>query len=304
MKSLIYLLLFAVCVFCSCDKDSEKPTTDSDVPENHPVNIPNPDVQEDVSERDNRPTDKYCFIQVFIDADTLMGLQDRNIDQKLYPQMTLYMDGAKYDWEGSYGSLNYLRKVGGDNFVFEGGFGSSPIYYVTPNDEVLPVDTDELAAMERANLAVFKKYSEQLGDTALPKSERSWHYSPNNIDVIINKIEGIEVICNKDFDENHPQGSSVSDILTFYGSTPVKYIKRGYKWMANSKITIPENMGFHYLETIVSNAAEIANKNFEFYGGQFYLYFTQLPSQPGTYTFDVTIKFPDKELKKTVSMTF
>jgi hypothetical protein len=214
------------------------------------------------------------------------------------------MDGARFDWEGSYGSLNYLRKVGGDNFVFEGRFGSSPIYYVTPNDEVLPVDTDELAAMERANLAVFKKYSEQLGDTALPKSERSWHYSPNNIDVIINKIEGIEVICNKDFDENHPQGSSVSDILTFYGSTPVKYIKRGYKWMANGKITIPENMGFNYLETIVSNAAEITNKNFEFYGGQFYLYFTQVPSQPGTYTFDVTIKFADKELKHTVSMTF
>ena len=302
MKTLIYLLLFVFCVFCSCDKDSE--TATNNVPENLSENNSNPDVQEEDSKRDNRPTDKYCFIQVYIDADTLMGFQDRNIDQKLYPQMYLYMDGARFDWKGSYGSLNYLRKVGGDNFVFEGGFGSSPIYYVTPNDEVLPVDTDELAAMERANLAVFKKYSEQLGDTALPKSERSWHYSPNNIDVIINKIEGIEVICNKDFDENHPQGSSVSDILTFYGSTPVKYIKRGYKWMANSKITIPENMGFHYLETIVSNAAEIANKNFEFYGGQFYLYFTQLPSQPGTYTFDVTIKFPDKELKKTVSMTF
>ena len=221
-------------------------------------------IQETYSDVKNTPTCKYSFIQGFVDADVLYTSQNNNIDGELYPGMYVYMDGATYDWNGMC-------------------FGDEK--------------------HDKHTIEVFKKYSEQLGDTLMPQSEASWHYSPCNITVIVNEITDIEVICNEDFDENHKKGSSVSDILTFYGSTPVKYIKRGYTWIGQTR-HVPQGIRSHYPDLIISNAADIAENDVAFYDEMFLLYFDQLPDNPGTYTFDVTIKFTDKELRNEVTMKF
>lgn len=47
-----------------------------------------------------------------------------------------------------------------------------------------------------------------------------------------------------------------------------------------------------------------SEKNIQFYDYSFDLSFDKLPEKSGTYTFNVVMKFTDKELKTTVSMQF
>ena len=265
MRVFICLLVFIVCMLCSCDKDSE--TTTIDIPDKVSPDNHTEKVGPTVSAKGEKHSDEYSFIQVYVDADTLMGMQRNFIDDGnppctyLYPCMYLYLDGKGYDWNGAYGD-----------------------------------DSDN-------TWKIFQQYSEQLGDTTMPSSEANWHVCPNSVSVIINKIEGIDVFCNDNFDKNHPKGSSVSDILTFYGSTPAKYIKRGYVWIGLTH-KVPQGISTKYPDLIECNAATIADNNVEFYSRQFYLYFDKLPEKNGTYTFDVVIKFVDKELRSVLTMVF
>ena len=291
MKTLIYLLLFAVCVFCSCDKEENNAQADS--------NTSSSNQDEKITGGVEYTSQKGGYIQVYIDADTVHTVQcgDIGVD---YPCLYVHLDGAKYDDKGDFGYDNYARQVGLESYMYDNGIGSFPVGYVTPDGEVHSVDTEELQRLVNENKEVFKKYNEQLGDTTYPNANMQVPYGHV---VVVNQIQGINVVCNEDFDQNHPKGSSVTDILTFYGSSPVDYIKRGYQWGDRNFDNLPKGVSYVY-ELITCNAADIQEKNVEFYDDTSYLYFTQLPSQPGTYTFDVTIKFADKELKNTVSMTF
>ena len=291
MKSLIYLLLFAVCVFCSCDKEENNAQADS--------NTSSSNQDEKITGGVEYTSQKGGYIQVYIDADTVHTVQcgDIGVD---YPCLYVHLDGAKYDDKGDFGYDNYARQVGLESYMYDNGIGSFPVGYVTPDGEVHSVDTEELQRLVNENKEVFKKYNEQLGDTTYPNANMQVPYGHV---VVVNQIQGINVVCNEDFDQNHPKGSSVTDILTFYGSSPVDYIKRGYQWGDRNFDNLPKGVSYVY-ELITCNAADIQEKNVEFYDDTSCLYFTQLPSQLGTYTFDVTIKFADKELKNTVSMTF
>ena len=262
MHKIIIFLLIGACVLCSCDKETEPVSDDNSGRDTTLAH--EPPIQETYSDVKHTPTDKYSFIQGYVDADVLNTSQNNNSDGELYPCIYVYMDGATYDWNGMC-------------------FGDEK--------------------HDKHTIEVFKKYSEQLGDTLMPQSEASWHYSPCNITVVFNKITDIEVICNENFDENHKKGSSVSDILTFYGSTPVKYIKRGYTWIGQTR-HVPQGISSHYPDLIICNAADIAENDVAFYDGKFLLYFDQLPDNPGSYTFDVVIKFTDKELRNEVTMKF
>ena len=241
MKTLIYVLLFAVCVFCSCEKES------------HPI-LPEytPEIKQE------EPTSsKEGFIQGYLDADRLCGWQEHDTVGGCIPLMGLWLEGEEY-----YDNPRWVTE-------------SSRLY---------------------------QQYAEQLGDTAFPQT--IYRDRPNSEIVAVNKIAGIDVICNDDFDENHKAGSSVSDILTFIGNSPVNYIKSGYK-IHGEKETTPQTFSRAYVyEKIVVNAAEISEKNIQFYDYSFDLSFDQLPEKTGTYTFDVIVKFTEKVLKTSVTMKF
>lgn len=241
MKPLIYMLLFAVCVFCSCEKESNPMLQ-------YPSNF----------EQEDPLSFEKGFIQGYLDADTVCGWQDHNTEDVsvLYPTMYFWLKGSTYFY--------------------------NPRWFTE-------------------SCRLYQQYAEQLGDTAFPRTiirERSLEI------VAVNKIAGIEVICNEDFDENHKAGSSVSDILTFKGDSPVNYIKSGYK-IHGEKETTPQTFSraFAY-EQIIVNAADISEKNIQFYDYSFDLSFNKLPEKSGTYTFNVVMKFTDKELKTTITMVF
>lgn len=290
MKRFIYLLGFVVFVFGSCNKDSEFSTeTNTEIK-------PDGKVSGEII-----TNNKYeGYIQAYVDADSVNVFQCTKFEN-LCPCIYLYLEGMVYDWTGFGGYDNYARKVGAEFFVYDKGVGSLPSHYTTANNEVLPVNTDELSSMVRDNEVLYKKYSEQLGDTVY--SNTHGRPDPTALRVIVNKISEINVVCNEDFDAEHPKGSSVSDILTFYGSTPVDYIKRVYKWGERSFDNLPKGVSYVY-ELIKCKASEIAEKNIEFFDYYFFLNFEKQPENSGTYTFDIVIKFTDKELKETVTMQF
>ncbi len=245
MKTLIYLLLFAVCVFCSCEKESQ-PALNS--------YIDNPESEQPLSWETG-------FIQGYLDADTICGWQEHDTDNMsvLFPKMHFWLEGTTY--------------FDNPHWVTEGS-------------------------------RLYQKYAEQLGDTAFP---RTIIRGRDRREIMaINKILGIEVICNVDFDNDHKAGSSVSDLLTFRGNSPVNYIKNGYKFFGEIETT-PQTFSEHHwsaYEEIAVNAAKISDKDVQFYEYYFDLSFDQLPEKPGTYTFDVIVKFTEKELKTTVTMKF
>ena len=294
MKTLITLLLFTLC-FCACDKDAETSTSvSSENKENSTIG----GEQEGVSGGFISTESNGNYVQVYLDADTIITLQTTDVFTPC-PCISVSFEGLEYDYKGASGAANYARKVGAEEFMFDGGIGSAPSNYITPEGKVLPVDIDEYAAEKKENYEIFKQYAKQLGDTTFAGSDK---LVPFGHTVVVNIITGIEVFCNDDFDSNHKKGSSISDILTFYGSSPAAYVKRGYKWTERN-YDLPKGVGYSY-ELITCNAAVIAENDVDFIDYYFYLYFDQLPDNPGTYTFDVVIKFTDKELKNTVTMQF
>lgn len=293
MKKFATLLLFVLC-FCACDKDTE---TSTSVSSGNKENSIIDGEQEGVSGGIISTVSNGNYVQVYIDADTIITFQNTDVFTPC-PCIAVSFEGLEYDYKGAAGAVNYARKVGAEEFMYDGVVGSAPSNYITHEGKVLPVDMVEYAAEVAENYEVFRQYAKQLGDTSFTGSNGV----PFGRIVVANKITGIEVICNDDFDEIHKKGSDLSDILTFYGSSPADYVKRGYKW-AERNYDLPKGVGYTY-ELITCNVAKISDEEVEFFDNDLYLHFDQLPDNPGTYIFDVTIKFTDKELKSTVTMQF
>ena len=295
MKTLIPLLLFALCL-CACDKESETTANNpSDRIDNSTSGV---DGQEESPGHLWVEESYRNYIQVYLDADTVITLQTTDVFTPC-PCISVNFEGMEYDYKGAGGAVNYAHKVGAEEYIFDGGIGSSPSNYITAEGKVLPIDKDEYEAEVKGNYEIFKQYAKQVGDTSFADSDK---LVPFGHTVVVNRITGIDVVCNDDFDNNHKKGSSISDILTFYGSSPAFYVKRGYKW-ADRNYDLPKGVDYSY-ELVTCNAAEIADKQVEFFDYHFYLYFDQLPDNPGSYTFDVVIKFTDKELRNEVTMQF
>ena len=146
--------------------------------------------------------------------------------------------------------------------------------------------------------AIFKQHSDILGDSLF-----SGLLIPFSNRIIIGELMEINVLTNDDFDEEHKSGSSVSDIITFYGSSPVDYIKNGYKSTKEYSTYLPEGISFKY-DLIKCNASKISQENVNYIDYHFSLCFDRLPSSPGSYTFEIEIQLSQKTLKNKVTMEF
>ena len=146
--------------------------------------------------------------------------------------------------------------------------------------------------------AIFKKHSDILGDSLF-----SGLLIPFSNRIIIGELMEINVVTIDDFDEEHKSGSSVSDIITFYGSSPVDYIKNGYKSTKEYSKDLPAGISYVY-DLIKYNASSIGQEKVSYIDYYFFLCFDRLPSSPGTYTFEIEIKLSQKTLKNKVTMEF
>lgn len=73
---------------------------------------------------------------------------------------------------------------------------------------------------------IFDKLSKSYGDTNYNR-EVEWEYQ--TIGVCIQHISKVDVVSNRDFDSLHPAGTSLSDVVYFYGSTPYPCVASGYR---------------------------------------------------------------------------
>ncbi len=223
-------------------------------------------------------TGRYNYIDAYIDADTIEVTQ--YVHDKKQPVIWVFVEGMRYDSRGW---------SGGDN-------------YKTNQDSVVPINKDVLAKLKEENRKVFDSIARVIGDTTYP----SMPQIPYSHTTVNDTIVGIDVVCREDYDNAHKAGSSVADIVDFYGSSPYDYIQNGYKDTSPTEsfpVVKDYSLGITW-SVITCNIANVADVDMKFLDAQFYLVFDKLPAKSGTYTFDVSVKFSKKTLKNTVTMEF
>ena len=238
---------------------------------------------DETSTNDSAATDQtstccYNYIDAYIDGDSISGCQ--YVHDEKQPVIWVFVEGMRYDSRGW---------SGGDN-------------YETNQDSVVPINRDVLAKLKEENRKVFDSIAKQIGDTCFPHRTEI----PFVRTLVNDTIMGIDVVCREDYDNAHRAGSSVADIVDFYGSSPYDYIQNGYKDTSPTEsfpVVKDYSLGITWRVT-TSNIANIADVKMKFFDHHFYLVFTKLPSQSGTYTFDVSIQLSKKTLRNTVTMEF
>ncbi|MBQ3657484.1 MAG: hypothetical protein II956_11655 [Bacteroidales bacterium] len=292
---LLLTLSLSICV-CACDNDKNSDET--------VINNNSPEVQQKKSEKedevkkssdtviivdreDGAVLSKY-FIQKYIVPNNINLQQYETIDITTFqkantPKILITFTGEQYALDGVEGLSNYAEKVGAADFVYE-GMGALPVGYVSKdgNPEIIPVDKKELSLMVRENAKKFLQFAEQYGDTCFNR-----RVVPFSQLAVPDNIVEIDVICNEDYNAEHKQGSSLSDITDFYCNSFFGYIQSKYQQEPNNCLT-----------------DNINGENIQLFDPYCFLSFNQLPEKSGTYTFEVTIKLSGKTLKNTVTMNF
>ena len=105
---------------------------------------------------------------------------------------------------------------------------------------------------------------------------------------INDSLSQINIICDKDIDENHLAGTELNDIFMFKAFSVYNVIQRHYESRKADFIQIPAS------EVNFSNTRVIF-RNCE-------LVLTQLPEKHDTYTFDISIKLSKKTFTNKVEM--
>jgi hypothetical protein len=114
------------------------------------------------------------------------------------------------------------------------------------------------------------------------------------------------------FDDNHGEGSSLSDITTVVVSSPYNYIQAGYKDKSivsddNSLSEFLESNGIyiqnHYEATCVK-MKDFTTQNVKLFAPQIYIIFDDRPAKEGLYRFYITVNLSDKKFKEMVQMNF
>lgn len=125
----------------------------------------------------------------------------------------------------------------------------------------------------------------------------------------------IEVVCDKDFDEQHPAGASLCDIVRFMSWSPYKYIASGYSKYYNYNAwtlseAFKELMPIYFSDEwfqestsatcypIDKMAKDLTPSDLILLGHNYpgflgMLYFENGPRQPGEYTITVTLNCDD-----------
>ena len=301
------MLLFAIC-FVACSKETERDGKVVDYPyEENNQNTSSEDDDNQYGHEDagypayrHVPADNY--IQRYVEPSVMNLRQDEAPRDIFLPSISVEIAGVNYA-PSCCGEAEYSIKIGATQFVYDYEIDPVwPVGYIPKDDEsvVLPIDKEEMRATMKENVMRFNELAKLLGDTCFPGE-----LTPLSNGVINDTIFAIDVICNEDFDENHKKGDSVNDFITFYGSTPYHYVTNGYNWLCEYPFSaVPYGLLGEYRDFIICKVDDIAEQETKYCSEFFHLYFDQLPETSGTYTFDVIVKFTDKELKNTITMVF
>lgn len=126
---------------------------------------------------------------------------------------------------------------------------------------------------------------------------------------LANSLSGISIICRNDFDEAHPAGAAINDLVKLCASSCREYIGNGYRMpdVGNAfpdefdGLTLNESLG--YVPVFRELDKFEPSESLELLDRVCYLYFTEIP-EPGGYTFEVALNAGDELLKKEIAVRF
>ena len=187
-----------------------------------------------------------------------------------------------------------------------------------------------------SNLSKYNDICVANNDVSYNKYVSYWHPGPiaraNNV-FWANDIKKIVVVSDKDFDNNHPAGTPLDDLMTLYGASPRKFIDSGYKdrydWNNVSesfKLNMPEFI--NYVNLAKPNPDDNPDVNpydytLDYYPIEMklsqinpgdlnllwlemrYLVFDSQPTQPGSYLLTVSLFLNNgRVMRNTITKVF
>ena len=81
-----------------------------------------------------------------------------------------------------------------------------------------------------------------------------------------NDMSGIELVCLEDINEQYTKGTSVADLFTFIGLSPMKYIESGYTYEATSRDSYRSGYWPNCYELIMKSLDEIESQDLTLLG--------------------------------------
>ncbi|MBR4439939.1 MAG: hypothetical protein IKS00_00165 [Bacteroidales bacterium] len=146
----------------------------------------------------------------------------------------------------------------------------------------------------------FNLLTQKYGDT----SYKGYNGAPGYHRIVIaDTITSVSIKCDNDFDNNHPVGSELGDIVSLHVYSLYKYIKSGYS------LQFPENhdgklyKGYMWEYTTVK-ASQAKKTNTELISPDFYLSFDTTPENNGKYIFTITITMTKRTITQKIAMEF
>lgn len=81
-----------------------------------------------------------------------------------------------------------------------------------------------------------------------------------------NDMSGIELVCLEDINKQYTKGTSVADLFTFIGLSPMKYIESGYTYEATSRDSYRSGYWPNCYELIMKSLDEIESQDLTLLG--------------------------------------
>lgn len=163
----------------------------------------------------------------------------------------------------------------------------------------------EVIIDENDLLSPYKEYAKYFGDTLCISQHSAYGEYYGSIACVL-PIVGIDVVCNKDFDNNHPFGTPLTDIMKY--GWPQNLYGCLHEVDENNKLKYYGKKKFELYAAENSNSKpiqlnSIPEKQLIMEGNKYYLMFDHEPTAPGTYEFTVKFTFgPDPLTGETVDI--
>lgn len=148
----------------------------------------------------------------------------------------------------------------------------------------------------------FEALAKSFNDVSYP-----YYILPGNSSSISEPLSQVNIVSNKDFDENHKAGQSLNDIVLLRSSSPYDYIKSGYKDVVDQR-DYPDywhnwrlqhgGIGYKLVEMYLNG---ITVRNTKMLYPFCLLFFTKNTTNQGEHTFTVSVKIGDKEIIKDIT---
>lgn len=180
---------------------------------------------------------------------------------------------------------------------------ANPIFYQSSQSEVLSYSKhfNLLVAMNghrMTNWTSLRKLLEPIGDIEY-KNGTFETYIDDAI-AFYDTLSAINVTCpNAAFDEQHPQGSSLNDILTIYVRDWGNVIRNGYKVPEGNNYYAFHDSFYKYPDCYyVENLSTFDWSAHTYAKSEFLLGFNNAPQNSGEFVFEVELKSKDGKVAK------